>query len=105
MSPYEVEETDVVFAKVGGTELQARVYRPKRAPASLPGIVDVHGGAWSRGDRTGGAQVGRALASSGTLVASLDFRQGPDHKHPAIAQDAAAGVRWMRAHAARLGVD
>jgi len=36
---------------------------------------------------------------------SLDFRQGPASKHPAMAQDAAAGVRWVRAHAQRLGVD
>jgi acetyl esterase len=39
------------------------------------------------------------------VVVSLGFRQGPDHKHPAASADVAAGVRWVRAHAARLGVD
>jgi acetyl esterase/lipase len=71
----------------------------------LIGIVDVHGGAWNRGDRTVGIQVGRGLAAAGVVVASLDFRQGPDHKHPAASADISAGVRWMRAHAQRLGVD
>jgi acetyl esterase len=105
-APYEVDEADVVYAKPGGQELLARVYRPKGTPAApLIGVVDVHGGAWNRGDRTVGVQVGRGLAAGGIVVASLDFRQGPDHKHPAASADIAAGVRWMRAHAARLGVD
>lgn len=105
-APYEVEEADVVYAKPEGKELLARVYRPKGAPAApLLGLVDAHGGAWNRLDRTIGVHHGRGLAAAGVVVASLDFRQGPDHKHPAASADVAAGVRWMRAHASRLGVD
>jgi len=105
-APYEVEEMDVPFARPEGKELQARVYRPKGEPeAPLPALVDVHGGAWSRNDRTSGAHHGRALAASGLLVASLDFRQGGEHKHPAGSADVAAGLRWVRAHAGRLGAD
>jgi len=105
-APYEVDEQDVPFARPGGLELLARVYRPRGEPAApLAALVDVHGGAWSRNDRTSGAVHGRALAASGLVVVSLDFRQGPDHKHPAASADVAAGVRYVRAHAARLGVD
>ncbi len=105
-APYEVEQSDVVYARPDGTELLARVYRPKGTPAApLIGLVDVHGGAWNRGDRTAGVHHGRGLAAAGIVVASLDFRQGPDHRHPAASADVAAGVRWMRAHARRLGVD
>jgi acetyl esterase/lipase len=105
-APYEVDEMDVTFARPEGKELQARVYRPKGEPESLlAALIDVHGGAWSRNDRTSGAHHGRALAASGLLVVSVDFRQGPDHKHPAGSADVAAGIRWVRAHAARLGVD
>jgi acetyl esterase/lipase len=105
-APYEVEESDVPFARVEGTELLARVYRPRgEAAAPLGAIVDVHGGAWTRLDRTAGVHHGRGLAAAGLVVVSLDFRQGPAHKHPAMAQDAAAGVRWVRAHAQGLGVD
>jgi acetyl esterase/lipase len=39
------------------------------------------------------------------VVVALDFRQGPDHRHPAASADVAAGVRYVRAHAERLGVD
>jgi acetyl esterase len=105
-APYEVEESDVPFARPGGVELLARVYRPRGEPAApLAALVDVHGGAWSRNDRTSGAVHGRALAASGLVVVSLDFRQGPDHKHPAASADVAAGVRYIRAHAGRLRID
>src|SRR2546428_1725033 len=105
-APYEVEETDVPFARPEGKELLARIYRPKgEADAPLAALVDVHGGAWSRGERTTGAHHGRALAASGLLVISLDFRQGSEHKHPAASADVAAGIRHVRAHAAPLGGD
>src|SRR2546425_9061537 len=105
-APYEVEEADAPFARPAGKELLARVYRPKgEAEAPLAALVDVHGGAWSRGDRTTGVHHGRALAASGLVVVSLDFRQGSEHKHPAGSADVAAGVRYGRAHAPRLGVD
>src|SRR5207253_667667 len=68
-------------------------------------FVDVDGGAWRRGDRLTGAFHGRALAASGLLVVSLDFRQGSEAKHPAASADIAAGARYVRANAQRLGVD
>ena len=105
-APYDVEEADAPFARPGGLELLARIYRPRGEPAApLRALVDVHGGAWTRSDRATGVLHGRALAASGLVVISLDFRQGPDHKHPAAAADVAAGVRYARAHAARLGID
>jgi acetyl esterase len=105
-APYEVDETDVPFARPGGAELLARIYRPRGEPAEpLAAIVDAHGGAWARLDRTAGALHCRALAACGLVVAALDFRQAPDHKHPAASADVAAGGRFVRAHASRLGVD
>ena len=102
---HDVVETDELFARVDGCDLLARVYRPERAARALPGLVDVHGGAWSRFDRRVGAPHARALAARGAVVASLDFRQAPDHAYPSACADVAAGVRWMRAHAERLGVE
>jgi len=105
-APYDIEEVDEPFARPGGQELLARVYRPRGEPAGpLAALVDVHGGAWSRLDRTSGALHGRALAACGLTVVSLDFRQGPEHQYPAASADVAAGVRYVRAHARRLAVD
>jgi acetyl esterase/lipase len=104
--PYDVEENDIVFAKPDGKELLARIYRPRGAPAGpAMALVDVHGGAWARLDRTAGTQHGRALAACGLVIVAVDFRQAPDHQHPAGSADVAAAVRWVRAHARGLGVD
>src|SRR6266851_3499272 len=105
-APYEVDDKDVPFARADGKDLLARIYRPRgQASAPLAALVDVHGGAWSRGDRTVGVHHGRGLAAAGLVVVSLDFRQGPEAKHPAAAQDISAGVRWVRANAQGLGID
>jgi acetyl esterase len=104
--PYEVEQTDTPFARADGLELLARVYRPRGEPERpLGAVVYVHGGAWARLDRTADAILCGALAASGAVVIALDFRQAPDHRYPAASADVAAGVRYARAHAPRLGVD
>jgi acetyl esterase len=105
-APYEVEEADVPFARPEGTDLLARIYRPRGdAARPLAALVDVHGGAWNRFDRTYGVIHGRALVASGLVVVSVDFRQGPDHRYPAARADVAAAIRYVRAHAGRLGID
>jgi acetyl esterase/lipase len=105
-APYDVEEKDATFARPQGQDLLARIYRPIGEPAApLPALVDVHGGAWTRGDHATDGLPCRAMAACGVVVVSLGFRQGPDHKHPAASADVAAGVRYVRVHARQLGVD
>lgn len=104
--PHEVEVVDTPYARPGGAELLARIYRPTdAATAPRAAIVYVHGGAWARLDRTADAILCHALAGSGRVVVAIDFRQAPDHRFPAASADVAAGVRYARAHAGRLGVD
>lgn len=101
---FAIVEDDLVFARAGTTELRAHTFRPKREGA-LPAIIDVHGGAWTTGDRMSGALYDRGLASAGVFVFSIDFRQGPAAQHPAANQDIGAAVRYVRANATRLNID
>src|SRR5258705_12013013 len=102
---YKVNETDPLFARPDGAELLAWIYRPGvAADRPLGAVVYVHGGAWARLDRTADAIMCGALAGSGLVVIALDFRQAPDHRFPVASADIAAGVRYARAHAGRLGV-
>lgn len=100
----QIVEEDFVYARADGIELKARSFRPKRT-GTLPAIIDIHGGAWSSGDRMQGALYDRALASSGLYVLAIDFRQAPAARHPAASRDVAAAVRYLRAHAKRLDID
>lgn len=90
-------ETEFVYASPGGQDLTALVYRPTLPPgSSAPLIVDIHGGAWSSGDRHSGQHYDRALATAGICVIAIDFRQGPHHKHPASIVDILSAVSWAR---------
>ncbi len=47
-----MEELNLIWAKPG-LDLGATIYRPKGAAKALPVLIDVHGGAWTSGDRSG----------------------------------------------------
>ena len=105
-----VSEEDRPWAQINGRELLVRLYRPDTdtpgehsSAKPLPAIIEVHGGAWSSGDRTAGELYNRHLAAAGFLVAAIDFRQAPEHRHPAASCDVVAAVRWLRLNATALG--
>lgn len=84
-------------------DLLMRLFHPPKPIGH--GIVMVHGGAWTSNDRTTPWVMCESLAAAGILVASLDFRCGPDAQHPAASADIAAGIRYVRTHAEELQID
>ncbi len=92
---------DVEYQRQGGRALLARLYRPA-GTGPYPAVVQVHGGAWVNKDRTDNDFIARALAESGILVASIDFRMPPEAPYPASLADINLGVRWLKARARAL---
>ena len=84
--------------------LAVRIYQPEGA-GPFPGLVDVHGGVWTNGDRSANEVMDRALAESGMVVAAVDFRQSPDHPYPAQVADVNLATRWLKAHAVEFNAD
>ena len=96
---FELETTDLEYLRAGDEPLLARIYQPRGSgPFTL--LVDVHGGAWCRGDRLNNEPMDRALAASGLVIAAIDFRLGPGHPYPASIADLNFAIRWLKAHAA-----
>ena len=93
---------DVEYIRHGDTPLLARLYRPHGA-GPFPIMVELHGGAWYRSDRLADKLIHEALARSGVIVASLDFRQPPAATYPASFQDIHYAIRWLKARAHELG--
>ncbi|MCW5770061.1 MAG: alpha/beta hydrolase [Rhodospirillaceae bacterium] len=89
---------DVEYLRHGDKPLLARLFRPK-GKGPFPAVVELHGGAWSQFDRTRGKSVHEALAKSGFVVASLDFRQGAEGAYPLSVADIHYGLRWLKANA------
>jgi acetyl esterase/lipase len=99
---HDIAVEDVEYLRHGGTPLLARLYRPQ-GPGPFPMMVELHGGAWCRQDRLADTLIHEALAKSGVVVASLDFRQPPAAGYPASFQDIHYGIRWLKARAHELG--
>jgi acetyl esterase len=99
---HEVISEDIEFGRVGDAPLLARLYRPKGV-SGFPAIVDVHGGAWTTGDRLNNAPMHEVIAAAGTAVLALEFRLAPAVPYPGSVADINLGIRWLKANAARLG--
>ena len=73
---YGLEIDDVQYLVNGNLPLLARVFRPK-GKGPFPVVIELHGGAWVRGDRQNGDSANEALAREGMIVVALDFTSPP----------------------------
>ena len=96
-------EERMVPGPAGGIRL--RLYWPNAA-APAPVIVYYHGGGHVIGSLDTHDLIARNLcAGTEALVASVDYRMGPEHKFPAAVEDSFAALKWVHAHANELGAD
>jgi acetyl esterase/lipase len=124
---------NVVYAEVDGERLRLDIYMPNDwrgvAPARRsggspggaavggrvpggdaatprPGIIQLHGGDWSFGDKgTEGVPLLGHLAACGWVGLSANYRLSPKVAFPAHLQDVKRVVAWYREHAAEYGAD
>jgi acetyl esterase len=98
----DIRIEDVEYQRQAGRALLARLYRPV-GTGPFPAVVQVHGGAWVSKDRTDNDFIAKALAESGILVASIDFRMPPEASYPASLADINLAVRWLKVRARTFG--
>jgi acetyl esterase/lipase len=98
---YEIDVRDVEYLQHGDRPLLARMFLP-RGTGPFPMIVELHGGAWFRGDRANDTLMNEALARTGVVVAALDFRQPPEACYPGSLIDISYGVRWLKSRASEF---
>ena len=86
------------------------IYQPADRSGPVPVVVFVHGGGFLKGDKGSAghwpnSNVGRMLAKAGMLGIVINYRLAPDDMWPAGADDVAAVVDWISAHAKAYGGD
>lgn len=97
---YEFSTEEHEYLRHGARALKLRLYRP-RGTGPFPAVVDLHGGAWSRGSIEECKGRDEALAKRGLVVAALEFRDGTDG-YPTALIDINYAIRWLKARAGQM---
>ena len=98
-------ERDIEYANAGGAHVQLNLARPKGVAGPLPAVLCIHGGGFRAGSREGYNKLILTLAQRGFVAATMSYRLAPIHQFPAAVHDTKAAVRWLRANAAKYGID
>ena len=94
---------DVEYVPGGGPSRSLDLYLPTQTNAPLPLIVWIHGGAWKMGSKDFTPAI--PLTVCGFAVASINYRLSQEAPFPAQIDDCRAAVRFLRANAAKYGLD
>lgn len=98
---HQIAVEEIEYLRHGEKPLLARVFKPQGG-GPFPLMVSLHGGAWCRESRMTDEPIHEALAKSGVVVASLDFRMPPDASYPGSMIDINYAIRWLKTRAASL---
>jgi acetyl esterase/lipase len=104
---FTVEE-NVPYATMNGSQLHLDVYEPApKGSGPTPGVILIHGGGWTDFDKGTMRGMGQFLARFGFVAFAVDYRlfNGNDNPWPAQLDDVQRAVRWVRANAAKYGVN
>src|SRR5438552_9322136 len=86
-------------------DIRLRLYWPNAADP-VPAIVYYHGGGHVIGSLDTHDLIARNLcAGAEALIASVDYRMGPEHRFPAAVEDSFAALEWVHTSAESLGAD
>ena len=104
------EATAHVYKETESRELRLFVFQPEGAVPEdgSPAIVFIHGGSWQKGSGSAFSQQAVYFASRGMVAITIEYRligkdgiEGPAE----CLEDAVDAMRWVRGHAAELGID
>jgi acetyl esterase/lipase len=101
-------EENVLYASIKGSDLHLDIYEPNPRGTRLhPAVLLIHGGGWIGFDKSTMHGIGQFLARSGFVAFAVDYRlfTDADKRWPAQLDDVQRAVRWVRANAAKYGVD
>ena len=102
-------DREMLYKAIDDVELKLHVFEPEdfKATDKRPAIVFFFGGGWNSGTPKQFYQQARAFAEQGMVAFSGNYRAKSCNKTTPFecVKDAKSAVRWIRQHAADLGVD
>jgi acetyl esterase/lipase len=99
-----IVERAIDYTSIPHGKLAMDVVRPK-APGKYPGIIMIHGGGFSGGNRESYLPMAIRLAQNGFVAATASYRLTPMFQFPLPLYDLKAAVRFLRANAERFNLE
>jgi acetyl esterase len=99
----------LTYKRIGDVELTLHVFLPEAHQPTdrRPAIVFFFGGGWMGGRQSQFYQQATSFAAHGCVAFSVDYRVIKKHNTTLFecVKDGKSAIRWVRQHAAELGVD
>ncbi len=76
-----------------------------RGASHAPVVLFVHGGEWTRHDKSEVSYKPKFFNEHGVVFVSVNYRLTPHVVHPAHVQDVASAIRWVHDHIGDYGGD
>lgn len=81
------------------------VYRHRRPATNAPILLQIHGGAWTYGNKEQGKPLMLHFASRGWVCFAVNYRLAPKATWPDLIVDVKRAITWIRQHAEEFGAD
>ncbi|MBI4877092.1 MAG: alpha/beta hydrolase [Acidobacteria bacterium] len=98
-------EQNLVYSSPGGRDLHLDLYLPGAGRGLFPAVVYIHGGGWKGGNKNAFRRQAAHMATLGFAGACIQYRLSGEAKYPAALEDSKAAVAWVKANAAKYGID
>lgn len=102
-------DNTIVYKMVEGADLKLYIFNPSGHTLSdqSPAIIFFFGGGWKSGSPSQFYPQCAHLASRGMVAISAEYRVESTHRTSPLecVKDGKSAVRWVRQHAAELGID
>lgn len=94
----EVEINDVKYGNYERNKMD--IYLPANRTANTPFVVNIHGGAWTVGDKSNDTSLSKYLLSKGIAVANINYRyaNNTDTHLPELLDDVDNVFKYLIAH-------
>jgi acetyl esterase/lipase len=98
-------QINIEYGKIGDESLLLDVYSPK-AEGYYPGVVVVHGGGWSGGDKRADiTSLFEPMTDANLVCYSINYRLAPKNKWPGAYEDVISAVKWVKANSLKYKTD
>jgi acetyl esterase/lipase len=97
---------NISYAPEHGRRGLLDIYRPAGEVHDAPVLLQVHGGAWTFGNKDQqGLPLMRHMASRGWVCIAINYRLSPRSAWPAHIVDVKRAIAWIREHGKEYGAD